>query len=592
MKINQIVVVRENEILDELSWKDIQKGAGKITKGAQKFTQNVNQTGDAVAGAASALGGAAKAVGTQAIARPVGAAYNAVKGAAGAAANTVANTYNDAKKGVQAVGQAADTVANDAGAAGTWAGNKIKQAGRGAANVLGGVGQAAGAVASVPQGMGRAAKAGYNAGVNAIGGPDQSAPDAQSAEQPAGQQPAQAQQGAAPQTGGAQATASQAGQANAGGASNGKVKALQDKIKQAEKTLSDLKAQLQMAQNEAGGEGDEQAQSTAQKASSVVANTAGEKAASALDALSGAVNNGAGMGANGMSLMYPKQGNDVQKIKDATGKEHQYKKVGQKWMDMATNKEVDPATAAMLDKQQPAAASAQAQKPAASAQAQAQKPAAQGGGQSNDVMSRMSSQLTSQPQGGIPSQDKQPAVPTTRPEANYNQDGTPTAKGAAEKEANKKALAAAGIDLDAPENKASFYQQQAAPQAQQAAPNFSNQLAGGKQTTTVGGSFNPTTMQNQPGQAAPTGIPNVSANQPQPTTGAKAVPQLTPAQRKTAKADYKKSQAAQPASMNNTVASSTGGGFQNYKTKAAEKGITVEESVIDFSAILARKIKL
>ena len=38
-------------------------------------------------------------------------------------------------------------------------------------------------------------------------------------------------------------------------------------------------------------------------------------------------------------------------IKDATGKNHTYSKSGSKWVDTATNKEVDPATAAMLDNQ-------------------------------------------------------------------------------------------------------------------------------------------------------------------------------------------------------------------------------------------------
>ena len=38
-------------------------------------------------------------------------------------------------------------------------------------------------------------------------------------------------------------------------------------------------------------------------------------------------------------------------IKDATGKNHTYSKSGSKWVDTATNKEVDPATAVMLDNQ-------------------------------------------------------------------------------------------------------------------------------------------------------------------------------------------------------------------------------------------------
>jgi hypothetical protein len=41
------------------------------------------------------------------------------------------------------------------------------------------------------------------------------------------------------------------------------------------------------------------------------------------------------------------------------------------------------------------------------------------------------------------------------------------------------------------------------------APSFNNQLAGGKQTVTTGGSFNPATMKNEPGAAAPTAeVPN------------------------------------------------------------------------------------
>lgn len=48
-----------------------------------------------------------------------------------------------------------------------------------------------------------------------------------------------------------------------------------------------------------------------------------------------------------------------------------------------------------------------------------------------------------------------------------------------------------------------------------AAPNFNNQLAGGKQTVTTGGSFNPATMKNEPGAAAPTGsVPNAAGYNP------------------------------------------------------------------------------
>lgn len=48
--------------------------------------------------------------------------------------------------------------------------------------------------------------------------------------------------------------------------------------------------------------------------------------------------------------------------------------------------------------------------------------------------------------------------------------------------------------------------------AAQAAPNFSNQLAGGKQSISAGGKFDPATMKNTPGAAVPTGaIPNPQA---------------------------------------------------------------------------------
>ena len=57
----------------------------------------------------------------------------------------------------------------------------------------------------------------------------------------------------------------------------------------------------------------------------------------------------------------------------------------------------------------------------------------------------------------------------------------------------------------------------AAAPAAKAAPSFNNQIAGGKQDITAGGKFDPATMKNTPGAAAPTGIPQV---QKQPTSAA------------------------------------------------------------------------
>lgn len=159
------------EQLDELSWKDIQRGAKKIGKGAQKFTKNVADTGAAIGSAASDVGGAIKQVGKTAIADPVSATYNATKSGLNRAAGVAANTYNDVKAGAQKVGGAVDTVAKDVGDAGTWAGNKIKQAGRGVANVAGGAAGALGSVAGgATTGVGRAAAKGFNTGVQNVGG--------------------------------------------------------------------------------------------------------------------------------------------------------------------------------------------------------------------------------------------------------------------------------------------------------------------------------------------------------------------------------------------------------------------------------------
>jgi hypothetical protein len=169
---NSQLNLHEDEQLDELwSWKDIQKGAGKVGKGAQKFTKNLSKTGDAVAGAANAVGGAGKELGKQLVARPVGATYNAVKGGLGKAADVAKGVYGDVKKGTQAVGQAASTVGTDVGDAGTAVGKGIQSVGRGAANVAGGVAGGLGSVVGgATTGLGRAGVKGFNTGVQNVGG--------------------------------------------------------------------------------------------------------------------------------------------------------------------------------------------------------------------------------------------------------------------------------------------------------------------------------------------------------------------------------------------------------------------------------------
>ena len=86
----------------------------------------------------------------------------------------------------------------------------------------------------------------------------------------------------------------------------------------------------------------------------------GDSVAGGIDTLANAVKSGVGMGTSGQSLMTPKADDSTQSVRDETGKEHHYKKVGQKWYG-ADNKEVDPATAAMLTRQ--AKPQAQAQQP-------------------------------------------------------------------------------------------------------------------------------------------------------------------------------------------------------------------------------------
>jgi uncharacterized phage infection (PIP) family protein YhgE len=193
MKINEFLTEQQ---LDELNWQDvkkyakragnklanvpgaIQRGAKSIEQGANNYTQGVNQTGNAVAGAVNALGRAGAETFKQGIARPVSAAWSAGKNIAQNATGTVQQGYGDIKQGAQALGKGVTTARQDIGNAGKWAGDElsavgrgVKSVGQGATNVLGGAGNVIGAVASAPQGFGRAIKRGYGAGVNAIGGP-------------------------------------------------------------------------------------------------------------------------------------------------------------------------------------------------------------------------------------------------------------------------------------------------------------------------------------------------------------------------------------------------------------------------------------
>lgn len=154
----------DDQQLDELSFKDIQRGANKFTKSANKFTKNVADTGAAVGNAAGALGGAIKQVGKTTVADPLAATYNATKSGLGKAADLAKGVYGDAKQGTQAVGQAVDTVGTDVG-------QGLQKLGRGAANVAIGTVGALGSVAGgATTGLGRAGVKGFNTGVQNVGG--------------------------------------------------------------------------------------------------------------------------------------------------------------------------------------------------------------------------------------------------------------------------------------------------------------------------------------------------------------------------------------------------------------------------------------
>lgn len=151
--------------LDELSWKDVQRGAERLTK-------RVARTGQRVGDAATAVGGAAKEIGKQFVAKPTAAAYRAAKGGLGAAADTAKGVYGDVKKGLGTAAKGVSQATSDLGRAGAWAGKELGKAAKGA-------GTAIGAVAGAPQGIGRAIKKGYAGSVQAIGGAPVPADDQQ-----------------------------------------------------------------------------------------------------------------------------------------------------------------------------------------------------------------------------------------------------------------------------------------------------------------------------------------------------------------------------------------------------------------------------
>jgi hypothetical protein len=204
MKINDITLTEQQ--LDELGWKDIQRGAKKVAKGAEKFTKNVNDTGNALGGAANAIGGAAKAVGNQFVAKPVAGAYNAVKGGIQGASNVVKNVATDVGTGV------AKAVGGTAGAVGAVAGGATT-------------------------GVGRAAAGGFNTGAQAVGG-DAKDPLASVFKQPGdtAQAPHATAQG--------QAQGASQAQGQAAGAD---VATIQSQIKQKQDEIQDLQTQLSQA---------------------------------------------------------------------------------------------------------------------------------------------------------------------------------------------------------------------------------------------------------------------------------------------------------------------------------------------------------
>jgi hypothetical protein len=153
--------------LDELSWKDIQRGATAVKTGAQNFTKGLARTGDKVAGAATAVGGAAKELGYQAIGRPAAAAYQAVKPGLAAAGQL-------AKQGIQQAPALAKAVGKEYSKAATKVGQAVKAA-------PGALATAAGATAGAVAGMPARAQTAYRTGKQCASGPQMTTNELQQA---------------------------------------------------------------------------------------------------------------------------------------------------------------------------------------------------------------------------------------------------------------------------------------------------------------------------------------------------------------------------------------------------------------------------
>jgi len=151
--------------LNELGWKDIQRGATAVKTGAQNFAKGLARTGDKVAGAATAVGGAAKELGYQTIGRPATAAYQAVKPGLAAAGQL-------AKQGVQQAPALAKAVGKEY--------NKVAKAGMNAIKaapgaIATGAGATAGAIAGIPARAGTA----YRGAKASVAGPAMTVPELQ-----------------------------------------------------------------------------------------------------------------------------------------------------------------------------------------------------------------------------------------------------------------------------------------------------------------------------------------------------------------------------------------------------------------------------
>ena len=153
--------------LDELSWKDIQRGATAVKTGAQNFTKGLARTGDKIAGAATAVGGAAKELGYQTIGRPATAAYQAVKPGLAAAGQL-------AKQGIQQAPALAKAVGKEYSKAATKVGQAVKAA-------PGALATAAGATAGAVAGMPGRAQTAYRTGKQFATGPQMTTGELQQA---------------------------------------------------------------------------------------------------------------------------------------------------------------------------------------------------------------------------------------------------------------------------------------------------------------------------------------------------------------------------------------------------------------------------